>query len=60
MTINWYYAHNFGELPAGQAEIVEALVNIAEQLDKLNEKLSRIYYREISDNKRQKPLRRRE
>ena len=40
--INWVYAKNFGELPTGQAEIVEALVVIAEQLAKLNENLKAI------------------
>jgi len=33
--IQWRYAKNFGELPQGQAEIVEALVEIAEQLDRI-------------------------
>ena len=36
MTIRWMYANKIGELPTGQAEIVEALVEIAEQLDRLN------------------------
>ncbi len=35
----WQYADKYGELPSGQAEIVEALVAIAEQLEQLNEKL---------------------
>ena len=33
--IKWMYANRFGELQHGQAEIVEALVQIAEQLDRL-------------------------
>ena len=33
--MNWIYADKFGELPSGQAEIVEALVAIAEQLERL-------------------------
>ena len=37
--ITWIYANKFGELPSGQAEIVEALVQIAEQLDRLNQQL---------------------
>lgn len=37
--ITWLYAKNFGELPTGQAEIVEALVQIAEELHELNHKL---------------------
>jgi len=35
----WQYADKFGELPSEQAEIVEALVAIAEQLEQLNKKL---------------------
>ncbi len=35
----WQYADKYGELPSGQAEIVEALVVIAEQLEQLNKKL---------------------
>ena len=36
MKINWVYADKFGELPSGEAENVEALVAIAEQLAELN------------------------
>ena len=35
--INWNYADKYGELQSGQAEVVEALVEIAEQLDRLNQ-----------------------
>ena len=35
----WQYADKFGTLPSGQAEIVEALVEIAEQLEKLNKQI---------------------
>ena len=35
--ISWQYAHRFGELPKGQAEIVEALVEIAKQLNRMAE-----------------------
>lgn len=34
--INWVYADKFGELTSGQAEQVEAMVQIAEQLNELN------------------------
>lgn len=34
--INWQYAKNFGELPSGEAEQIEALTEIAEQLANLN------------------------
>ncbi len=37
--MNWMYANKFGELPPGQAEQVEALVAIAEQLEQLNKHL---------------------
>ncbi len=37
--INWQYADKFGSLPNGPAEQVEALVQIAEQLDRLNDNL---------------------
>ncbi len=40
--INWQYAKNYGELPSGQAEQVEATVEIAEQLDKLNTTLKEL------------------
>ena len=33
------YANKYGELPSGQAEIVEALVAIAEQLEQINKNL---------------------
>ena len=35
----WNYTDKKRELPTGQAEIVEALVQIAEQLKKLNKNL---------------------
>ncbi len=35
----WQYADKYGELPSGQAEIVEALVKIAEQIEQLNKNL---------------------
>lgn len=35
----WQYADKFGKLPSGQAEIVEALVGIAEQLEQINKNL---------------------
>jgi len=37
--MNWMYANKYGELPSGQAEIVEALVAIAEQLERFNENM---------------------
>ena len=37
--IQWFYAINFGELSSPYAEIVEALVKIAEELDRLNQQL---------------------
>ena len=37
--MNWMYANKYGELPSGQAEIVEALVAIAEQLEQINRNL---------------------
>ena len=37
MIIIWLYAKDYGNLPSGQAEIVEALVEIAEQLNRLND-----------------------
>ena len=40
--MEWFYAKNFGELPSGQAEIVEALVAIAEQLERLNESIDQV------------------
>ena len=40
--MNWVYADKFGGLPPGQAEIVEALVVIAEQLEQLNKTLSQL------------------
>ena len=40
MSIQWQYAKNFSELPSGEAEKVEVLVEIAEQIDKLNATLS--------------------
>jgi len=33
--MQWFYADKFGELPSGQAEKVEALVAIAEQLERI-------------------------
>lgn len=42
MNITWQYADKYGELPSGQAEIVEALVKIAEQLAALNANPERI------------------
>lgn len=33
--MDWIYARNFGVLPSGQAEQVEALVAIAEQLERI-------------------------
>lgn len=42
MAITWRYADNYGELPTGEAEKVEALVEIAEQLDGLNNTLNEI------------------
>jgi len=41
--INWTYADKYGELPSGQAEQVEALVEIAEQINKLNGTLYEIF-----------------
>ena len=35
----WMYANKYRELPSGQAEIVEALVAIAEQLEQINKNL---------------------
>jgi len=35
----WQYADKYGELPSGQAEVVEALVEIAEQLEQMNKNL---------------------
>ena len=35
----WQYADKYGELPSGQAEFVEALVKIAEQLEQINKNL---------------------
>lgn len=49
--MNWLYAKNFGELPSGQAEQVEALVAIAEQLELLNKVLSvfkELYIKQVS------------
>ncbi len=40
--MNWMYADKYGELPSGQAEIVEALVGIAEQLEQINKNLIKI------------------
>uniref|UniRef100_A0A6M3LRW3 Uncharacterized protein n=1 Tax=viral metagenome TaxID=1070528 RepID=A0A6M3LRW3_9ZZZZ len=37
--INWNYAHRYYELPEPEAMKVEALVKIAEQLDRLNNNL---------------------
>ncbi len=37
--MNWIYADKFGELPSGQAEQVEALVEIAEQLERIADAL---------------------
>ena len=37
--INWLYANKYGELPSGQAEVVEALVVIAEQLERIADRL---------------------
>jgi uncharacterized protein (DUF2141 family) len=37
--MNWMYANKYGELPSGQAEIVEALVAIAEMLERLNKNI---------------------
>ncbi len=43
----WNYADKYGELPSGQAEIVEALVKIAEQLEQINKNLVAIKNSEI-------------
>ncbi len=40
--MKWVYADKFGELPSGEAEKVEALVAIAEQLEQLNKNLEKI------------------
>lgn len=40
--MNWQYADKYGELPSGQAEQVEAMVKIAEQLEQLNKHLIKI------------------
>ena len=40
--LGWFYADKFGELPSGQAEQVEALVEIAEQLNDLNANIERL------------------
>jgi len=37
--MNWMYANRYGELQSGQAEIVEALVAIAEMLERLNQNI---------------------
>ncbi len=37
--MKWFYAKNFGELPPGEAERVEALVAIAEQLERIADAL---------------------
>ncbi|MDZ4245742.1 MAG: hypothetical protein U1D67_01340 [Dehalococcoidia bacterium] len=37
--IHWDYANSYGELPQGEAEKVEALVKIAEQLDRIADAL---------------------
>ena len=42
MLINWAYADKFGELPGGEAEKVEALVAIAEQLAELNQTMKSV------------------
>ena len=42
--IRWSYADKFGELPSGKAEEVEALVEIAEQLNQLNFTLNELLY----------------
>lgn len=39
--IMWNYADKFGELSSPHAEIVEALVVIAEELNELNERLTK-------------------
>jgi hypothetical protein len=37
--MQWMYANKYGQLPSGQAEIVEALVKIAEELEQVNKNL---------------------
>ena len=46
--MQWLYAKNFGELPSGEAERVEALVAIAEQLERIANVLE--LYSEKADN----------
>ena len=48
--MNWEYADKYGALPTGQAEIVEALVAIAEQLEKLNKTMEAIKDGKINVN----------